>query len=216
MVLSSAGNGHIRRSRYKINNYRKVSNHWRALIDRGANGSIAGRDMKVIRQTGQSIDLSGIDDHTIRNLPIVDAGGVTRTPQGDIILIIHQTAHMPEGRTILSTGQLEHYKIKVDERSMKVTGKVPSITSLEGYEIPISTRQGLPYIRLRPYTDEEWNTLPRIALTSPHPWTPSVLDSGVDDTWYDKVTEPSKYMNENTLDEEGRLITPQDEEDEAQ
>jgi hypothetical protein len=165
------------------------------LIDRGANGSIAGRDMKVIRQTGQSIDLSGIDDHTIRNLPIVDAGGVTRTPQGDIILIIHQTAHMPEGRTILSTGQLEHYKIKVDERSMKITGKVPSITSLEGYEIPISTRQGLPYIRLRPYTDEEWNTLPRIALTSPHPWTPSVLDSGVDDTWYDKVTEPSTYMN---------------------
>ena len=82
MVLSSAGNGHIRRSRYKINNYRKVSNHWRALIDRGANGSIAGRDMKVIRQTGQSIDLSGIDDHTIRNLPIVDAGGVTRTPTG--------------------------------------------------------------------------------------------------------------------------------------
>jgi hypothetical protein len=122
---------------------------------------------------------------------------------------------MPEGRTILSTGQLEHFKIKVDERSMKVTGKVPSITSLEGYEIPISTRQGLPYIRLRPYTDKEWNTLPRIALTSPHPWTPSVLDSGVDDTWYDKVTEPSMYVNENALDEEGRLITPQGEEDEV-
>jgi hypothetical protein len=67
--------------------------------------------MKVIRHTGQSIDLSRIDDHTVRNLLIVDAGGVTRTPQGDIILILHQTAHMPEGWTNISTGQLEHYKV---------------------------------------------------------------------------------------------------------
>ena len=127
---------------------RSKVNHWRALIDRGANGSIAGNDMKVIRNTGQSIDLSGIDDHTIRNLPIVDAGGVTRTQKGDIILVVHQTAYMPEGRSIISTGQLEHFKIKVDEKPLRITGKVPTITTLEGYEVPICIRRGLPYIQL--------------------------------------------------------------------
>ena len=58
----------------------KTSNHeWAALIDRGANGCIAGWDMKVIETTDRTIDLSGIDDHTVRNLAIVTAGGVVRT-----------------------------------------------------------------------------------------------------------------------------------------
>ena len=95
--------------------------------------------MQFMSSTGKTIDLSGIDDHTVRNLELVTAGGVTQTPQGDIILVVNQTAWMPDGRTILSTGQLEHFKIKVDERSKKVTGKTPSIITLEGYDIPIST-----------------------------------------------------------------------------
>jgi hypothetical protein len=57
---------------------------------------------------------------------------------------------MPDGRTILSTGQLEHFKVKVNESSKQVTGATPSITTLEGYVIPIATHRGLPYIKLRP------------------------------------------------------------------
>jgi hypothetical protein len=50
----------------------KTPHHdWSALIDRGANGCIAGREMKVIETTMRTIDLSGIDDHTVRNLTIV-------------------------------------------------------------------------------------------------------------------------------------------------
>ena len=122
--------------------------------------------MRIISKTERTTDLSGIDDHTVKQLQIVTAGGVTQTPRGDILIIVHQTAWMPDGRTILSTGQLEHFKIKVDERSKKITGKTPSIITLEGYEIPISTRRGLPYIKLRPYTDDEWKTLPHITITS--------------------------------------------------
>jgi hypothetical protein len=83
---------------------------WAALIDRGANGCIAGRDMRVIETTMRTIDLSGIDDHTVRNLAIVTAGGVVRTDQGEIIVIIHQAADMTtDARTILSAGQLESF-----------------------------------------------------------------------------------------------------------
>jgi hypothetical protein len=79
--------------------------------------------MTRLASTGNTIDLSGIDDHTVRNLELVQAGGVTQTPQGDIIIIINQTAWMPDGRTIISTGQLEHFKVRVDKRSKHVTGK---------------------------------------------------------------------------------------------
>jgi hypothetical protein len=146
MVLSSAGNDH---QTLNVHCACQKYNNWRALIDRGANGCIAGSDMTRLLSTGNTIDLSGIDDHTVRNLELVQAGGVTQTPQGDIIIIIiNQTAWMPDGHTIISTGQLEHFKVRVDERSKHVTGKTPRIITLEGYEIPISTRQGLPYIKL--------------------------------------------------------------------
>ena len=80
--------------------------------------------------TGNTIDLSGIDDHTVSNLKLVKAGGVTRTPKVEIIVIINQAAHMPDGRTIISTGQLEWFKNHVDERSKKITGRTPSIVTL--------------------------------------------------------------------------------------
>ena len=47
----------------------------------------------------RSIDLSGIDDHTVRNLPLVTAGGVVRSNRGDIILVMNQYAHMADGKT---------------------------------------------------------------------------------------------------------------------
>jgi hypothetical protein len=72
VVLPTAQNGpplHRYRSR-NINLKRLDSSRvdWAALIDRGANGCIAGMDMKVIERTQNTIDLSGIDDHTVRNL----------------------------------------------------------------------------------------------------------------------------------------------------
>ncbi|MCA1806916.1 MAG: hypothetical protein LC687_03505, partial [Actinobacteria bacterium] len=112
---------------------------------------------------------------------------------------------MPDGRTIISTGQLEHFKIIVNEKSKTITGKTPSIVTLEGYEIPISTRQGLPYIKLRPFSSDEASTLPHITLTSPHPWDPTALDAHVEDDWYHKEPIPSSYSAEMPFDSGGRL-----------
>ena len=49
-------------------NYKSL---WWGLVDRGANGGIAGSDSRVIQRTGRYINLSGVDDHTVRNLEIV-------------------------------------------------------------------------------------------------------------------------------------------------
>ena len=58
--------------------------------------------MTVIETTLRTIDLSGIDDHTVRNLAIVTAGGVVKTDKGDVIVIVNQAADMTkDSRTIL-------------------------------------------------------------------------------------------------------------------
>ena len=45
------------------------SNHH--LIDRGANGSLAGADMRVIHATPRKINIVGIDDHELTGLNVV-------------------------------------------------------------------------------------------------------------------------------------------------
>ena len=39
-----------------------------------------------------------------------------------------------------------------------------------GIVFPLSLRQGLPYLHLRPFTDEEWDTLPRIPAACLNLW----------------------------------------------
>ena len=80
------------KTNYHIN-CRQTRRLWASLIDRGANGGIAGTDTRVIDTTSRTIDLSGIDDHTVRNLPIVTAGGVVRSNRGEIILIMNAVSY---------------------------------------------------------------------------------------------------------------------------
>ena len=140
--------------------------------------------MRLMKRTGESIDLSGIDDHTVSNLPLVTAVGVTKSQHGDIIVILHQAAFMADGKTILSAGQMEWHRCTVNDKPKAITGNTPSVITPDGHQIPISVRRGLPYIRLRPPTDEELKSLPRTELTSELTWDPRVLDATVQDDWY--------------------------------
>jgi hypothetical protein len=52
---------------------------------------------------------------------LVTAGGVTKTPQGDIIIMINHAADMTQdARSILLAGQLESFGCKVQD----ILGKV--------------------------------------------------------------------------------------------
>ena len=41
------------------------------LIDRGANGGLAGSDMRVLHHTGHKINIVGIDNHELTGLDVV-------------------------------------------------------------------------------------------------------------------------------------------------
>ena len=59
---------------YRVTNHeRKKRNLRGSLVDRGANGGILGKDARVIRTHTREVDVTGIDNHELNALKIVDA-----------------------------------------------------------------------------------------------------------------------------------------------
>jgi len=77
-------------------------------MDCGANGGIVGEDCHIIEETTHFVNIEGIDNHIMKNHPIVAAGAMVRSNQGPIILIINQYAHAKKGHSIHSSLQMEY------------------------------------------------------------------------------------------------------------
>ena len=146
------------------------------LVDRGANGGLAGSDIRVIHKTHRKINIQGIDNHEVTGLDVVTAATLLNTSQGKVIGIFNEYAYLGKGSSIHSSGQLEWFKTNVDEKSVKVGG-TQLLTTLDGYSVPLLTKDGLVYATSlgRP-TDQDMDTYPHVFFTSPDEWDPSVLD----------------------------------------
>ena len=149
------------------------------LIDRGANGGLAGADMRVFHTTPRRINIVGIDDHELTGLNVVTAATLLDTQKGPIIGVFHEYAHLGKGRSINAAGQMEWFNCKVDDRSQHVGG-AQSIQTSEGYVIPLSIEYGLVYMHsMRIPTDHDIQNYPHVLFTSPDIWDTSVLDHGI-------------------------------------
>ena len=100
------------------------------LVDRGANGGLAGSDMRVIHKTHPKINIQGIDNHEVTGLDVVTAATLLNTSQGKVVGIFNEYAYLGKGSSIHSSGQLEWFKTNVDEKSVKVGG-TQLITTLD-------------------------------------------------------------------------------------
>ena len=89
--------------------------------------------------------------------------------------------------------------------SLKVSGQ-QCIHTVDGYVHLLTFRHGLPYVKIRPYTDVEWDTLPKVVWTSDVEWDPSVLDGEPpdEDTWYDAISDFPDGIPDSPFDEFGR------------
>ena len=146
------------------------------LVDRGANGGLAGSDMRVIHKTHRKINIQGIDNHELTGLDVVTAATLLNTSQGKVIGIFNEYAYLGKGSSIHSSGELEWFKTNVDEKSVKVGG-TQLITTLDGYSVPLLIKDGLAYATsLGKPTDQDMDTYPHVFFTSPDEWDPSVLD----------------------------------------
>ena len=56
--------------------------------------------MRVITRSDRTVDVNGIDDHQMSNLPIVTAGGVAKSTDRDVIGIMNQYAGIQDNAFI--------------------------------------------------------------------------------------------------------------------
>ena len=175
-----------------------------SLVDRGANGGILGSDARVTLVHTRTVDVTGIDNHELNALKMVDASARITTQKGSAIAIFRQYAYHGQGRTIHSAGQFEHYKNKVDDRSMKNGGR-QCIRTNDGYIIPLDIINGLPYMKMQPNTDKEFEELPHVILTSGEEWNPVVIDHTLSDRddWYNTLKEWDDGLIQTPFDEYG-------------
>ena len=64
-----------------------------SLVDRGANGGIIGSDARGTLQHQQRVDVTGIDNHELTALKMVDASAKVQSHRGEIIVILQQYAY---------------------------------------------------------------------------------------------------------------------------
>ncbi|CAJ1961165.1 unnamed protein product [Cylindrotheca closterium] len=192
--------------RYSVTNHINTRKKQLGLCDQGANGGIAGDDVIILSKTNRSVDVQGIDNHQVTDVSIVTSAGYTDTQRGPAILIMNQFASIGKGQSILSSPQMEHFGVEVDDRSSKVGGK-QRLSTPDGWVIPMEIVNGLPYVRMRPPTKRELDTLPHIVLTSDKDWDPSVLDSKLEDfeKWAESIPDDGSEEGERPFDRVGIL-----------
>ena len=176
MSKSSTRRVNSTRIEYYVSKHEATMAHSMSLIDRGANGGVAGDDVRIIFRTNRTVDIKGIDNHHVNNIGIGTVGGVVQTQHGPVIAIMHQYALLGKGASIHSPSQLEWYKNDVNDKSIRVPGGLQRIVTLDGYIIPLTIKDGLTRLDIRPHTDHEFDTLPHVFLTSEIEWDPTVLD----------------------------------------
>ena len=117
-VLSAKRSRQIQVCKHYIFQHANHTNN--QLVDRGANGGLAGSDMRVIYKTHCKINISGIDNHDVTGLDVVTAATLLNTSLGKVIGIFNEYAYLGKGSSIHSSGQLEWFKTLVDEKSIKL------------------------------------------------------------------------------------------------
>ena len=147
-----------------------------SLVDRGANGGLAGSDVRVLSTSSRKCTVTGIDNREIPGLDMLQCAALVQTNHGIVNLIMNEYAFYGRGHSIHSSGQIEWYTNTVDDKSVQVGGQ-QRIVTIDGYSIPLVCKGGLMYLQLQGIpTGQDLQNYPSVHLTSPHQWDPSVLD----------------------------------------
>eukprot|EP00984_Skeletonema_dohrnii_P029763 scaffold20635_cov78-Skeletonema_dohrnii-CCMP3373.AAC.1 len=144
-----------------------------ALVDRGVNDGVGGGndDVRLISTIpNSSIDIQGMDNHILQSIPLGSVGGVAQTQRGKNYSFGNQ----------------------VSDTAVAFGGQQRILTP-SGYSLPLDISNGLACLRTRPFTDDEWNRLPRVEMTSNEHWNPRVHDANAmdDPDWHvNQADEP--------------------------
>ena len=153
----------------------KLAKHG-SSVDRGANGGLAGSDVRILSTSSRKCTVTGIDNHEIPGLDLVQSAAMVQTNHGIVNHIMNEYAYYGRGHSIHSSGQIEWYTNTVDDKSVQVGGQ-QRIVTIDGYSMPFVCKGGLMYLQIQGIpTDQDLQSYPSVHLTSPHEWDPSVID----------------------------------------
>ena len=96
-----------------------------SLVDRGANGELAGSDVRILSRSSRKCTVTGIDSHELQGLDVVQCAALVETNHGIVNLIMNEYACYGKGHTIHSSGQIEWFKNSVDDRLVENRGSAP-------------------------------------------------------------------------------------------
>ena len=100
-----------------------------ALLDTGANGGMAGSDMKILIYHAQDrAHVTGIPGNMLLDLPIVTGAAFIETTDGPITGIFYQYTYYSKGKLIHSVPPLESYENQVMCTSRKKCGMQRVVT----------------------------------------------------------------------------------------
>ena len=86
-----------------------------SLVDRGANGGLAGSDVRIPSKPSRKCTVTGIDQHQINGVDIVQCAALINTFHGYVNLILNEYAYYGKCHTIHSSGQIEWHKNLVND-----------------------------------------------------------------------------------------------------
>ena len=83
--------------------------------DRGANGGLAGSDVRILSRSSRKCAATGIDSHELQGLDVVQCAALVETNHGIVNHIMNEYGCYGKGVTIHSSGQIEWFKNSVDD-----------------------------------------------------------------------------------------------------
>ena len=105
-----------------------------SIVDRGANGGLAGSDVRVLNTSSRQCTVTGIDYHEIPGLDIVQCAALVNTNHGIVNLIMNEYADYGKGHSIHSSGQIEWHTNTVDDKLVQDGGQ-QRIVHIDGYSM---------------------------------------------------------------------------------
>ena len=135
------------------------------LVDRGANGGLAGSDMRVFYKTHRKINISGIDNHEVTGLDVVTAATLLNTSLGKVIGIFNEYAYLGKGSSIHSSGQLEWLRPLLMKNPSKLVA--PNLSLLWMDILSLSSSE-MVWPMPPPLEDPQIRTWTHILMSSSH------------------------------------------------
>ena len=75
-----------------------------SLVDRGANGGLAGSDVRILSRSSRKCTVTGIDSHELQGLDVVQCASLVETNHGIVNLTMNEYICYGMGHTIHSSG----------------------------------------------------------------------------------------------------------------